>query len=133
MAEVAAALQASGLQGKCRDGGRLRARAGLVQRASGRADSSKGEGYDVSAPTEYTEGVCGDGAAILRDGQPMPITEILARLKCAEYYQRRANERGADMEHMLEVMRFALDSLVDDNDSALAAKYLRTCLRKFGR
>lgn len=28
----------------------------------------------------YTEGVCGDGAAILRDGVPVKITEILAML-----------------------------------------------------
>lgn len=29
---------------------------------------------------EYTEGVCGDGAAILCDGRPMTISEILAAL-----------------------------------------------------
>jgi hypothetical protein len=29
---------------------------------------------------EYTEGVCDDGAVILKDGQPMTITEILAAL-----------------------------------------------------
>ena len=37
VAEVAAPLQAPGLQGKRRDGGRFRARAGLVQCASGGA------------------------------------------------------------------------------------------------
>lgn len=30
--------------------------------------------------TAYTEGVCQDGAAILRDGVPMPIEDILAAL-----------------------------------------------------
>ena len=30
--------------------------------------------------SEYTEGVCGDGAAILRDGQAMTIGEIVAAL-----------------------------------------------------
>ncbi len=30
---------------------------------------------------EYTEGICGDGAAILKDGQPMTISEILATLQ----------------------------------------------------
>lgn len=29
---------------------------------------------------EYTEGVCGDGVAILRDGVPVPVSEILRRL-----------------------------------------------------
>ena len=29
---------------------------------------------------KYTEGVCGDGVAILRDGVPVPISEILRRL-----------------------------------------------------
>lgn len=51
----------------------------------------------------------------------------------AEYYQRRTNERGADMEHMLTVMRSALDSLVDDNDAAAAEVVLRVCLMKYGR
>lgn len=31
-------------------------------------------------PFKYTEGVCGDGAAILKDGVPMTIAEILADL-----------------------------------------------------
>jgi hypothetical protein len=30
--------------------------------------------------TEWTEGVCDDGAAILRDGEMVPITELLATL-----------------------------------------------------
>lgn len=30
--------------------------------------------------TEYMEGVCEDGAVILRDGVPMPIEDILAAL-----------------------------------------------------
>ena len=31
--------------------------------------------------SEYTEGICGDGAVILKDGQPMTISEILAALQ----------------------------------------------------
>lgn len=37
----------------------------------------------VTAPqsaVEYSEGICGDGVAILRNGQPMSISEILAAL-----------------------------------------------------
>lgn len=30
--------------------------------------------------TEWTEGVCGDGAAILRDGQMVPISDLLEHL-----------------------------------------------------
>ena len=33
---------------------------------------------------EYSQGVCGDGAAILCDGKRMTIEEILARLKTLE-------------------------------------------------
>lgn len=29
---------------------------------------------------KYTEGICGDGVAILRDGVPVPISEILRQL-----------------------------------------------------
>ena len=32
----------------------------------------------------WTEGVCGDGAAILKDGQPVPITDLLDFLNRAE-------------------------------------------------
>ncbi|HCU0428871.1 hypothetical protein I5Q42_06110 [Serratia marcescens] len=32
---------------------------------------------------KYTEGLCGDGAAILCDGVPMSISEILAALNAA--------------------------------------------------
>ena len=31
---------------------------------------------------EYTQGICGDGAAILKDGQPMSIEKILSELRC---------------------------------------------------
>ncbi|HEP0988258.1 TPA: hypothetical protein QIX85_000297 [Serratia marcescens] len=33
---------------------------------------------------QYTEGLCGDGAAILRDGVPMSVSEILAALNAAD-------------------------------------------------
>ena len=35
-------------------------------------------------PPQWTEGVCGDGAAILRDGVMVPIEEVIARLNQAE-------------------------------------------------
>ena len=36
---------------------------------------------------EYTQGVCGDGAAILKDGVPMTVEEILAELRRALYME----------------------------------------------
>ena len=51
----------------------------------------------------------------------------------AQYYQRRTHERGAEIEHLLTVIRSAYDSLTDDNDSASAETVLRTCLKRFGR
>lgn len=50
-----------------------------------------------------------------------------------EFLTRRVAERGADMEHMLEVVQLALDRLADDNDVASAQMVLRACLRKFNR
>ncbi len=35
---------------------------------------------EVAQTAKWTEGVCGDGAVILRDGLPVAITEILAIL-----------------------------------------------------
>ena len=35
-------------------------------------------------PPVWTEGVCGDGAAILRDGRPVTIPDVLAALNLAE-------------------------------------------------
>lgn len=34
---------------------------------------------------EYSEGICGDSVVILKDGQPMSISKILAELKEADY------------------------------------------------
>lgn len=41
---------------------------------------------DDSSPTQatWTEGVCGDGAVILHDGVPAPISGILASLNAGE-------------------------------------------------
>jgi hypothetical protein len=45
---------------------------------------------------EFTEGVCGDGAAILRDGQPMTITEILEELAEGDRLRRLINTPETD-------------------------------------
>lgn len=48
------------------------------------------------ADSEWTEGVCGDGAAILCDGIPVSISKVLARLNFSEEYRALLSE-GLDL------------------------------------
>lgn len=41
---------------------------------------------------EYTQGVCQDGAAILKDGQPMTVEQIVEELRLTEEMARCLNE-----------------------------------------
>ncbi len=41
--------------------------------------------------SRYTEGVCGDGAAILDNGEPMPVEVIVARLNRLELLETAIN------------------------------------------
>ena len=61
------------------------------------------EGLTMDAPI-YTEGVCDDGAAILRDGVPVSISDVLDALNSPA---RRARPRA-----MTRPQRFSLDDLV---------------------
>ena len=48
---------------------------------------------------EFTAGVCGDGAAILKDGIPMSITQILDCLKALDFLlevNEHRTHHGAD-------------------------------------
>jgi hypothetical protein len=47
-------------------------------------------------PPHYTEGVCHDGAAILRDGVPITISEILTTLNARPAATPEAVKPGAD-------------------------------------
>jgi hypothetical protein len=59
---------------------------------------------------EFSQGVCGDGAAILRDGIPLSIEEILALLREGNQYEqlwksvkaREAEFRAAIIEGVIE-------------------------------
>lgn len=51
---------------------------------------------------EYTEGICGDGAAILKNGQPITITEILNTLNIAN---KAIEERDRLMEALIEARK----------------------------
>jgi hypothetical protein len=50
--------------------------------AQGRADATQGHPEPV-----WTEGICGDGAAILRDGVMQPIEDVLAALNATSLAQ----------------------------------------------
>ena len=45
--------------------------------------------------SEWTEGVCSNGAAILRDGQPVTISELLEHLNRCESIRSAALEEAA--------------------------------------
>ena len=42
--------------------------------------------------SKYSQGVCADGAAILRDGQPMTVDEIVSALNRADLAAERERE-----------------------------------------
>lgn len=46
---------------------------------------------------EWTEGICGDGAVILRDGVMVPIVDVLAALNAAENARSAALEEAAKL------------------------------------
>jgi len=80
-----------------------------------------------AAPTpvpDYTEGVCGDGAAILRDGQPMTISEILVALnrpsgttEGSEAYEPVVSEASAALADLDQQLRNA-----DHNDHIMVTE-----------
>lgn len=51
---------------------------------------------------EWTEGVCGDGTAILLDGEPVPIAEVLAALNSAGAAVRAEREGCAKVMDQME-------------------------------
>ena len=54
----------------------------------------------------WTEGICGDGAAILRDGVMVPIEEVIARLNQAEA-ALTAPEQGPTDEDLIELFNWS--------------------------
>lgn len=51
---------------------------------------------------EYSQGVCKDGAAILKDGQPMTIEEILAELRGNQQGILDGSDHIADARKMVQ-------------------------------
>ena len=68
--------------------------------------------------SEWTEGVCDDGAAILRDGQPVTISELLAILND---FERLRSDRDAAVAEM----SLLLDRLADVDFSDVPEPFMR--------
>lgn len=58
---------------------------------------------------EWTEGVCGDGAAILRDGEMVPIEDVVAALN---NFEGTAAEAVAEMARQLDAAKRMLAAVV---------------------
>ena len=52
---------------------------------------------------QYTEAVCQDGAAILSDGEPITVDEILDRLNSIESLQARVAELEAALQKLINM------------------------------
>ncbi|SEG13892.1 hypothetical protein [Marinobacterium lutimaris] len=60
--------------------------------------------------SEYTQGICQDGAAILRDGQPMTIEEILAALRSGDQQSAEIERLRADRDSQ---QRLCIDAMLE--------------------
>ena len=80
---------------------------------------------------QWTEGVCGDGAAILRDGVMIPIEEVIARLNQAEA-ALAAPEQGPTDEELYQFW-FDHDLWDDDIGPGDVAAIARAALARWGR
>lgn len=75
---------------------------------------------------EYTQGICEDGAAILRDGQPMTVEEILDALRDSEQLkaevERLSNREAAMCDlHYAQGAKRGFEWGQHDDNAALAA------------
>lgn len=80
---------------------------------------------DQSRTTDrYTEGVCGDGAAILLDGVPVPIHTILAALNEVERLRAVLTEIAAytDVSASNHLARSGSYSVFDEPGSVAVAR-----------
>jgi hypothetical protein len=65
---------------------------------------------DQQKEPEFTEGVCGDGAAILMNGQQLAIPEILERLRKGAEAERIVKSRQRRNLEAIEYLRSCGDS-----------------------
>ncbi len=85
---------------------------------------------------QWTEGICGDGAAILRDGVMVPIEEVIARLNQAEA-ALSAPEQGPtldDVSELCDEFGFYLEGSYNNLESAEALwEIIHAVLQRWGR
>jgi hypothetical protein len=70
----------------------------------------------------YTEGIMGDGAAILKDGQPITISEILDLLNSTEWISVKDRLPDEDQECLI----------IDDKGWRCMSKYSMRCFCYIG-
>lgn len=76
--------------------------------------------------SEYTQGVCEDGAAILKDGQQMTIDEILAELRQLTDTQQELSDCAKKLESAHDNLELILASGVCDKEA------VQQCYRGLG-
>ena len=73
--------------------------------------------------TEYSEGICGDGAAILKNGKPMKIGEIVNEL-------RRLRDELAKYKEIAKYAKYFLDDIDNGGSNiAITEAFLREALQ----
>ena len=90
--------------------------------------TTKTEEHFASSRPEFSQGVCGDGAAILMDGEQLTIEEILHRLRRGSEAERIVGEvwdmfYGQNMEVSnwnLNGTLQPIDRFFDENDWTIA-------------
>ena len=77
----------------------------------------------------YSQGICGDGAAILKDGQMMTLDEILIDLRAGEGWGRTIYSRGwaAAARRITEMAKEDIGSQAEDD----LAKFANRITREF--
>ena len=91
-----------------------------------KADAALSQPEPVERPI-WTEGICGDGAAILKDGVMQPIESVIAALNAAELAQPKP--QGPTDEDLWELYD---DMGGDPEDCAWCSTYARAVLARWG-
>jgi hypothetical protein len=89
------------------------------------------EGVTDEAIPQWSEGACGDGAAILRDGVMMPVEEVVASLNRAEILARAtlAQPEPVASEVRASIVELQVGvELLDNEGLVVIASYLRRAI-----
>jgi len=85
--------------------------------------------------SEYTQGICMDGAAILKDGEMLTIEEILEGLRAGEEAKQQATAYRISLENLEaslpKVRAAAVNSFeLPEMDNISEWHYISDCLKK---